>query len=154
MHTNRAVALTALCFAFAGVGPAARSQNADDPQYAPSGDLVLPSGFETWVFVGSDLGLSYTPGAAAAASAPPPRAPRQQFHNVSINKAAYEYFLTNGRFPERTVLVMQVYEAADKPPSDVLASEPVTFGVHPVMLAVPQPRLGVADIDLPQDAGA
>jgi cytochrome P460 len=122
MHTNRAVALTALCFAFAGVGPAARSQNADDPQYAPSGDLVLPSGFETWVFVGSDLGLSYTPGAAAAASAPPPRAPRQQFHTVSINKAAYEYFLTNGRFPERTVLVMQVYEAADKPPSDVLAS--------------------------------
>jgi hypothetical protein len=66
------------------------------------------NGFDTWVFVGSNLGLSYTPDAAAAASAPPPRAPRQQFHNVSINKAAYEYFLANGRFPERTVLVMQV----------------------------------------------
>jgi hypothetical protein len=50
MRTNRtgiAVALTALCFAFAGLGPAARSQNADDLQYTPSGDLVLPSGFET-----------------------------------------------------------------------------------------------------------
>jgi hypothetical protein len=71
--TGIAVALTALCFAFAGLGPAARSQNADDLQYTPSGDLVLPSGFETWVFVGSNLGLSYTPDAAAAAAAPPPR---------------------------------------------------------------------------------
>jgi hypothetical protein len=55
--------------------------------------------------------LSYTPDAAAAASAPPPRAPRQQFHNVSINKAAYDYFLANGRFPEKTMLVMQVFTA-------------------------------------------
>ena len=79
--------------------------------------------FETWVFVGSNLGLSYTPDAAAAASAPPPRAPRQQqFHNVSVNKAAYDYFSANGRFPERTVLVMQVFEAADKEPRNVLAS--------------------------------
>jgi hypothetical protein len=104
------------------LGTAARSQKVDDPQYTPSGDLVLPSGFETWVFVGTNLGLSYTPGAAAAAAAPPPRAPTQQFHNVSINRAAYDYFLANGRFPERTVLVMQVFEAANKEPSDVLAS--------------------------------
>jgi hypothetical protein len=120
--TGITVALTALCFAFAGLGPAARSQNADDLQYTPSGDLILPSGFETWVFVGSNLGLSYTPNAAAAAAAPPPRAPRQQFHNVSINRAAYDYFLANGQFPERTVLAMQVFEAANKEPSDVLAS--------------------------------
>ena len=80
---------------------------------------MLPSGFETWVFVGSNLGLSYTPDAAAAASAPPPRAGRQQFHNVSINKAAYDYFLANDRFPDQTVLVMQVFEAADKEPRGV-----------------------------------
>jgi hypothetical protein len=101
--TRSVFALAVLCFALTGSGPTARSQNGDDPQYTPSGDLVLPSGFDTWVFVGSNLGLSYTPEAAAAASAPPPRAPRQQFHNVSISKAAYDYFLANGRFPERTV---------------------------------------------------
>jgi hypothetical protein len=120
--TGIAVISVALCFAFAGLGPAARSQNAEDPQYTPRGDLVLPSGFETWVFVGSNLGLSYTPDAAAAVAAPPPRAPSQQFHNVSINRAAYDYYLANGRFPERTVLVMQVFEAANKQPWDVLAS--------------------------------
>jgi hypothetical protein len=106
------VGTAALCFALAASGPSARSQSADEPRYAPGGELLLPNGFDTWVFVGSNLGLSYTP-----------RAPRQQqFHNVSINKAAYDYFSANGRFPERTVLVMQVFEAADKEPRSVLAS--------------------------------
>jgi hypothetical protein len=113
---------TALCFTLAASGLLAQSQGSDEPRYAPGGDLLLPNGFDTWVFVGSNLGLSYTPDAAAAASAPPPRAPRQQFHNVSINKAAYDYFSANGPFPERTVLVMQVFEAADKEPRGVLAS--------------------------------
>jgi hypothetical protein len=116
------VGATVLCFALAASGLFARSESFDEPQYAPGGALLLPKGFDTWVFVGSNLGLSYTPDAAAAASAPPPRAPRQQFHNVSINKAAYDYFLANGRFPERTVLVMQVFDAADKEPKGILAS--------------------------------
>jgi Cytochrome P460 len=115
------VGATALCFTLAASGLLAQSQSSDEPRYAPGGDLLLPSGFDTWVFVGSNLGLSYTPDAAAAATAPPPRAPRQEFHNVSINKAAYDYFSANGRFPERTVLVMQVFEAADKEPKGVLA---------------------------------
>ena len=118
-----AVGATALCFTLAASGPPAQSQSSDEPRYDTSGgDLLLPSGFDTWVFVGSNLGLSYTPDAATAASAPPRRAPRQEFHNVSINKAAYDYFSVNGRFPERTVLVMQVFEAADKEPRSVLAS--------------------------------
>ena len=116
------VGATALCFALAASGPSAWSQSSEEPQYAPGGDLLLPNGFDTWVFVGSNLGLSYTPDAAAAAAAPSPRAPRQQFHNVSVNKAAYDYFSANGRFPDRTILVMQVFEAADKEPRSVLAS--------------------------------
>jgi Cytochrome P460 len=116
------IGAAALCVALASSLPRAQVLPADEPLYAANGDLLLPKGFDTWVFVGSNLGLSYTPEAAAAASAPPPRAARQQFHNVSINKAAYDHFLANGRFPEKTVLVMQVFEAADKEPRGVLAS--------------------------------
>jgi hypothetical protein len=112
----------ALCFTLAASPIQAQVGLAGEPRYTPGGDLLLPDGFETWVFVGSNLGLSYTPDAAAAASAPPPRPGRQQFHNVSINRAAYDYFLANGRFPDLTVLVMQVFEAADKEPKGVLAS--------------------------------
>jgi hypothetical protein len=117
-----AAGAAALCCALAASGFPARSQSADEPRYAPGGDLLLPEGFDTWVFAGSNLGLSYTPEAAAAAEAPPPRAPRQLFHNVSINRAAYDYFLANGHFPEKTVLVMQVFEAADKETKGVLSS--------------------------------
>jgi hypothetical protein len=118
-----AAGAAAVCFSLAASGPPARSQGADEPRYAPGGDLLLPEGFETWVFAGSNLGLSYAPDAAAAAGTPPPRMLRQQqFHNVAINKAAYDHFLANGRFPERTVLVMQVFEAADKDTKGVLAS--------------------------------
>jgi Cytochrome P460 len=117
-----AAGAAALCFALVASGPSARSQSADEPHYTPGGDLLLPEGFDTWVFVGSNLGLSYTPDAAAAAGTPPPRARGpQQFHNVVINRAAYDYFLANGRFPDRTVLVMQVFEAAEKDPKGVLA---------------------------------
>lgn len=111
----------ALCLALGASAPSAHSQGADEPGYTAGGDLVLPNGFDTWVFVGSNLGLSYTPEAATAARTPPPRAARQQFHNVAVNRAAYDYFLANGRFPERTVLVMQVFEAADKEGASVLA---------------------------------
>src|SRR5262249_27029448 len=111
-----------LCVTLAASPPRAQGQLADEPRYAPNGDLLLPNGFETWVFVGSNLGLSYTPDAAAAASTPPPPPPRQQFHNVSSNKAAYEYFLANVRFLDKTVLAMQVFEGADKELKGVLAS--------------------------------
>jgi hypothetical protein len=49
---------TALCFALAASGVYAQSQSSDEPRYAPAGDLLLPNGFDTWVFVGSNLGLS------------------------------------------------------------------------------------------------
>ena len=58
-----AVGATALCFALAVLGPSARSQSAEEPRYAPGGDLLLPNGFDTWVFVGSNLGLPCAPPA-------------------------------------------------------------------------------------------
>ena len=39
--------------------PQASGQSATAPHYTPKGELLTPSGFETWVFVGSNLGLGY-----------------------------------------------------------------------------------------------
>src|SRR5258708_12821794 len=102
-------AAAAFCFTIVALTPQAQAQLADEPRYTPSGELLLPNGFETWVFVGSNLGLSYAPDAAAAAAAPPPRPERQQFHNVSINKAPYDYFLPNDPFPANPVLFIHVF---------------------------------------------
>jgi len=111
----------ALCFALAASGPPARSQSADGPQYAPDGNLLLPAGIDTWVFVGSSLGLSYTRASAKAASATPESEHPPSFHNVSINRAGYETFLATGRFPDGTMLAMQVFEPVEKKPKNVLS---------------------------------
>src|SRR5450631_4202882 len=92
------------------------------PQYAANGDLLLPQGFETWVFVGSNLGLSYRPDLPMTTAAESTRASQQFFHNVYVKPDAYSYFLANKTFPDKTVLMMPVYEAADKEPRNVLAT--------------------------------
>jgi hypothetical protein len=127
-----------LCFAVAVPGPNAQQRSSDGPLYTPNGNLVLPTGYDTWVFVGANVGLAYTDAAAAAAAATPrpadrqlaaagaspgvQPAPRQFFHNVSIIRWAYDAFQATGQFPDKTVLVMQVFEAANKEPRNVLAA--------------------------------
>jgi hypothetical protein len=57
----RAAAIIALAtFAGIALAPSVRSQGQSStaPQYTSDGQLKTPVGFETWVFVGSNLGLA------------------------------------------------------------------------------------------------
>lgn len=98
------------------------SEPHSEPHYAANGDLLFPQGFETWVFVGSNLGLSYRPDLATTTLTESARASQQFFHNVYVAREAYGYFLANRIFPDKTVLVMAVYEADNKEPKQVLAT--------------------------------
>ncbi|MCA6120457.1 cytochrome P460 family protein [Bradyrhizobium sp. WSM 1704] len=94
----------------------------DGPQYTSDGNLMLPTGFETWVFVGSNLGLSYKHDLAATTAREAARADPQQFHNVYIARSAYSHFLANGSFPDRTILVMEVFAANGAEPKNILSN--------------------------------
>jgi hypothetical protein len=59
------------------------------PQYTPDGQLKVPQGFETWVFVGSNLGLAYKEELPVTTKVEAARANQQQFHNIYINPEAY-----------------------------------------------------------------
>jgi hypothetical protein len=103
--------------------PHVAGQQGARPQYTPDGLLRLPAGFESWVFVGSNLGLAYrrempvTTGREAARAAD-----RQLFHNIYISPEAYAHFAATKEFPDPTILVMEVFTAADRAPnSNVLA---------------------------------
>ena len=98
--------------------PAAAEVRSTDPQYDEKGDLKRPADFRTWVFVGANIGLAYH-------SNLPDTTPRKQdqvkkkagpgeFHNVYIQPEAYEHYLKTGKFPDRTMLVMDVYEAKER----------------------------------------
>jgi hypothetical protein len=100
---------------------AADRQSGVIPQYTANGELVRLAGYETWVFVGSNLGLAYKPELPDTTAQENTRADQPLFHNVYIDPDAYAYFRKTGEFPTPTVLVMEMFKAADKEPKDVLA---------------------------------
>lgn len=65
--------------------------------------LLRPEGYREWVFVGSSLGLRYdqNPG-----KEPPQKA--EHFNNVYINPVAYRQFSKTGKFPDGTVLILEI----------------------------------------------
>jgi hypothetical protein len=91
------------------------------PQYTASGELIRPVGFETWVFVGSNLGLAYRPDLPDITAQESIRANQPLFHNIYIDPEAYAYFRKTREFPTPTILIMEMFKAADKEPKDVLA---------------------------------
>jgi hypothetical protein len=95
-----------------------------DPEYTDSGELKLPSGFQTWVFVGSNLGLEYREDAPQDATARKNRDDKLKaanFHNVYINPEAFDHFVKTGKFPDKTVLVLDVYKAEEGEPRSVVS---------------------------------
>jgi Cytochrome P460 len=91
--------------------PAAASRTTGDtvPRYA--GDsLIRPDGFERWVLAGASIGLGYSqPSGAQAAGAT-----GGLFHNVYIEPSAYEHYVRTGKFREKTMLAMTLYEPGQK----------------------------------------
>jgi hypothetical protein len=100
----------------------AQGQSNTVPAYTANGELLAPAGFETWVFVGSNLGLAYKPELPAMTALEGKRADQPQFHNVYIDKEAYAHFLATGEFPDPTILVMEKFAAADKEPKGIVTS--------------------------------
>jgi hypothetical protein len=102
----RAVLGAALLAALAGGVQPATPPSVTSPAYTAEGALLFPEDYQKWVFVGASLGLSY----ADQARTDGPGA----FHNVYLRPESYDAFRRTGRFPDGTVLVMELYEAAGK----------------------------------------
>ena len=95
---------------------------AKEPRYTADGQLIRPDDYRTWVFAGANLGLRYAEGAAT----PQRERDRNQddetgdFHNIYINAEAYAHYGKTGKFPDGTVLVMDVYTALAKEPQNIV----------------------------------
>lgn len=76
------------------------------PQYDSHGSLIRPRNFETWVFVGSSIGLTYEPGISSHSPG--------DFHDVYIRAASYREYANTGKFPEKTMLVLALYPPEEK----------------------------------------
>jgi hypothetical protein len=75
---------------------------ADGPQFASDGSLVRPEGYRrSWVFLSSGFGMSYSAGMNG----------NPQFTNVFVNPSSYDYFVANGKWPDKTMFVLEEYES-------------------------------------------
>ncbi len=80
---------------------AAGQATGDGPQYTSDGQLRFPKDYREWVFLSSGLGMTYGPAAAGARDDP-------RFDNVFVNRSAYKSFLASGRWPDKTVFILEV----------------------------------------------
>lgn len=85
---------------------AAMALGAEEPRFTGDNQLIRPEGYREWVFVGASLGMSY--------SDDPKAAERATFHNVYLNPKAYQEFKKTGKFPEKTILAMEVLSPASQ----------------------------------------
>jgi hypothetical protein len=86
--------------------PVAYESQNTEPQYDPTGALLRPRHFETWVFVGSSTGLTYEPGIRNSGAS--------NFHDVYIRPESYREYQRTGKFPEKTVLILTIYPPNEK----------------------------------------
>jgi Cytochrome P460 len=102
------VAITATAVAAAsllrtGDAPAAPALS-DAPQYSADGKLELPRDYREWIYLSSGLGMEYSAEGKAGS----------EFTNVFVKPSAYRAFLATGRWPDGTVLVLEVRESATR----------------------------------------
>jgi len=84
----------------ATVSPASRAQFTSD------GKLVRPDGYRRWVFVSSGFGMSYNPDAGGNGA--------PAFTNVFVAPEAYDFFLANGTWPDKTMFVLEIYGSTSR----------------------------------------
>ena len=76
------------------------------PQFNGQNELQRPQDYREWMFLTSDLGLTYGPSRSAPGQAP-------AFSNVFVNPAAYRAFMKSGKWPDGTLFILEVRESID-----------------------------------------
>ena len=80
---------------------------AADPEFTADGKLVKPENYREWIYLSSGLGMNYAePGAAEN--------PNPVFDNVFVEPSAYRKFVETGRWPDKTIFVLELRRSVTK----------------------------------------
>jgi hypothetical protein len=77
---------------------------AEQPQFTTDGKLQLPANYREWVYLSSGLGMTYPEEGSSA----------KNFTNVFAEPTAYREFLKSGKWPEGTMLAMEIRKGETK----------------------------------------
>ena len=102
----KAVLLTLLVSFVAFALVAAQSPSATTPEYTDDGQMKLPENYRQWVYLTTGFDMSYNPGLMSM--------DHHMFDNVFVNPEAYQSFVQNGTWPDKTVMVLEARKAEGK----------------------------------------
>jgi Cytochrome P460 len=83
-----------------------KDTSANAPVYTADGNLKFPTNYREWVYLSSGVDMSYSPNAM--------NMDHSMFDNVFANPEAYREFLETGRWPDKTMLVLEGRMAGTK----------------------------------------
>ncbi len=89
------------------MGPVSASDN-PVAVFAEKDSLLRPEGYREWIFIGSSLGLRYDENDEKQ------RPEELEYKNIYINPVAYREYVKTGRFPQGTMLVLEIATAETK----------------------------------------
>jgi len=78
-------------------------------RYTGDNKMQRPENYREWVFLSAGLGMAYTPVADGATPNPDP-----PFDNVFVNPEAWKTFRQTGKWPDKSVLVLEVRQSSRK----------------------------------------
>lgn len=79
-----------------------QGKNGDQPVYTADGKLALPENYREWVFLSSGFGMNYSNGGGS----------HPMFTNVYVSPAAYQGFKSNGKWPNGSQFIVEIYSPA------------------------------------------
>ena len=85
----------------------AAQTSSDAPQFMSDSQLVLPKDYREWVYLSSGLGMNYGPAAQADQG-------NAMFDNVFVTPRVYKAFLESGRWPDKTIFILEIRRATEK----------------------------------------
>jgi hypothetical protein len=100
----RVAALVALAGSTVGALGADTTQSLDIARVTAGGKLQKPADLESWVFLGTSLGMGYNPGSFNAAHP-------GQFQVVLMEPTAYRHFVEHGNYAQGSMFLLSFYNA-------------------------------------------
>lgn len=102
MDLKKASILLALISIAVGQNRAQTRATTDDPKFTTDGKLVFPRNYREWVFLSSGLGMTYEAERSGN------REQNPQFSNVFVIRSAYNSFIEQGKWPDRTMFILEI----------------------------------------------
>jgi hypothetical protein len=85
----------------------AQQGRGDGPRFTNETNLVRPTDYREWTFLGSGLGMTYEPAAGSQSA-------QQSFTNVFVNPSSYRSFMETGKWPDQTMFVLEIRASASE----------------------------------------